>query len=144
MGEFYSNIKEGRLQKNVSNQIANELKSLEGKRVEIKIKKVGATRSDRQNRYLHLLFTIFKDALNDLGNEFTMEQVKGICKAKFAMIDVINEETGECIGQRIRDTHEMSKTELNIFFEKIIRWAIDFFGIALPYPNENFELEFKD
>lgn len=140
--DYFSNVNDaGELQKNVRLLIANDLQQFIGKRVHIKISKQGAKRSDRQNRYLHLLFTIFTESLNDLGNEYRMEEVKELCKAKFAMIDVVNESTGEVIGQRIQKTSEMTKTELSEFIEKIIRWAADMFHIVLPYPNENFALD---
>lgn len=140
--EFFSNVKQGRLQENVSKQIKEFLPTLESKRVVIKIEKIKSIRSLQQNSYLHLLFTMFKDALNDLGNEYTMEEVKELCKAKFSLIDVVNECTGECIGQRIKGTHEMGKLEMCAFVENIIRWAADFFHIVLPYPNENIKLNF--
>lgn len=140
--EFITQIKDGKTGAITSKKIADCLRSLEGKRVVISIDVCKSTRSQQQNRYLHLLFTIFKDALNDLGNEFTMEEVKELCKMKFATIDVFNNVTGECIGQRIKGTHEMSKSEMVDFIESIIRYSADFFHIVLPYPNENFSLDF--
>lgn len=141
--EFYSNVRSGKLQPSVRNQIAGLMKSFEGKRVRLVISKAKSKRSDEQNRYLHLLFTIFTDELNELGNEFTMQEVKELCKAKFALIDVVNEQTGEVIGNRIKGTSEMNKTELNEFFEKVIRWAAETFGIQLPYPNEQLKTDFE-
>jgi hypothetical protein len=79
------------------------------------------------------------EELNELGNEFTMMEVKDLCKAKFALIDVFNEKTGEVLGQRIKGTSAMNKTELSDFVESVIRWAADSFGIVLPYPNEQLE-----
>lgn len=139
--EFYSNVREGKLQTSISRQIGDFLKSMEGKRVRIVLSRAKSQRSEQQNRYLHLLFTIFTDELNELGNEFSMQEVKELCKVKFALMDVLNEDTGEVIGQRIKGTSEMNKTELNEFFEKVIRWAADSFGIILPYPNEQLKTE---
>lgn len=142
--EFYSDVRNGTLQTSTRNKVAELLKYFEGKRIRIVISKAKSKRSEQQNRYLHLLFTIFTDALNDLGNEFKMPEVKELCKTKFALIDVVNEETGEVIGQRIKGTSEMNKTELNEFFENIIRWASEHFGIILPYPNEQLKTDFED
>lgn len=119
------------------------LQSFEGKDFTLTIEKKKKSRSNEQNRYLHALFTIFRNELNALGNRFTMEQVKELCKAKFATVDMVNEATGEIIGQRIKGTSEMTTTELNEFIENIIEWAATMFHIVLPYPNENFVLEFK-
>jgi hypothetical protein len=52
----------------------------------------------------------------------------------------MNVETGEVIGQRIKGTSEMTKTELNLFIENIIRWAADYFSIVLAYPSEQLEV----
>jgi len=117
----------------------NELKGLKNGMVSITVKRKNQ-RSLQQNAYLHLLFTIFKNELNRLGNEFTMEQVKELCKAKYLLIDVVNESTGECIGQRIKGTHELSKVEMMEFIENVIRWAAEMFHITLPYPNEQTEI----
>ena len=138
--EFISIIKDGKLQPSTTNNILKVLSGLEGKRVRVTLEKVSAKRSLQQNAYLHLLFTIFAESLNDLGNEFTVDEVKELCKAKFALIDVMNKETGECLGQRIKGTSEMTKTELNLFIENIIRWAADYFSIVLPYPSEQLEV----
>jgi hypothetical protein len=138
--EFISLIKDGKLQPSTTNNILKVLSGLEGKRVRITLEKVSAKRSLQQNAYLHLLFTIFTESLNELGNDFTMDEVKELCKAKFALIDVMNKDTGECLGQRIKGTSEMTKTELNLFIENIIRWAADYFSIVLPYPSEQLQV----
>jgi len=138
--EFISIIKDGKLQPSTTNNILKVLSGLEGKRVRITLEKVSAKRSLQQNAYLHLLFIIFTESLNELGNDFTMDEVKELCKAKFLLVDVMNVETGEIIGQRIKGTSEMTKTELNLFIENIIRWAADYFSIVLPYPSEQLEV----
>lgn len=100
-------------------------------------------RSSQQNRYLHLLFTIFQKELNETtGNQFTMEEIKDLCKCKFLTTDVVNEETAEVIGQRIRGTSELTKTEMMAFVEQVIAWAADMFHITLPYPNEQMEIQY--
>lgn len=139
--QYFSNVKDGNLQNNVRQLIAKELKVFNDKRVSITIEKIKSIRSCQQNRYLHLLFTIFKNELNELGNEFTMEEIKELCKSKFSTIDVFNKETGECIGQRIKGTHEMSKGEMVDFIESVIRWAADMFHIVLPAANEQIDLD---
>lgn len=141
--EYYTQINEsGEMQPSTLKKLNRELKEFfSGKRVHIVISKFQATRSGQQNRYMHLLFTIFKDALNDLGNEYTMSEVKELCKYKFLTIEVFNEATGEIIGQRIKGTSELTKVEMMEFIESIIRWAADTFHIVLPYPNEQLDFE---
>lgn len=140
---FLAKVKDGELIISRKSDYKEFLSELEGKECSVSISKQRTERSISQNRYLHALFTIYRDELNKLGNHFTSEQVKELCKAKFATIDVVNEATGEIIGQRIKGTSEMTKTELSEFVEQIIIWSASMFGIILPYPNENLILELE-
>lgn len=139
---YYSDVKDAKLQRNVSENIKNELAGFNGKRVIITIKRLKAQRSSQQNKYLHVLFTIFKDELNELGNEFTMQQVKDLCKRKFLFYDLVDKSTGEVLGQDVKQTSALNKMEFADFTENVIRWAADFFHITLPVPGENIELDF--
>ena len=132
-------IQDGVLTINSRKMFDKELSTLKNGLVTITVKRRNQ-RSISQNNYIHLLFTIFKNELNQLGNEFKMEQVKEIAKAKFLTVDVVNESTGECIGQRVKGTHELSKVEMMEFVENVIRWAADMFHITLPYPGEQTEM----
>lgn len=136
-----STVRGGKLQPSKSKEIVKYIQSYEGKTLKITIEKLSAKRSVRQNAYIHVLFTAFKDGLNDLGNTFSMEQVKALCKLKFAQYDVVDESTGEVIGQDIKHTSDMTKEELNVFFEKVIIWAKDDFNITLFYPNEQLQID---
>ena len=142
--EFISSIKNGKLQPSVTVQMLKMFQGFEGRKVRISVEKLSSKRSHQQNAYLHLLFHIFTEALNDLGNEFTMIEVKELCKFKFAKTDVMNEKTGEVIGERVKATSEMKKGEMVEFIDSIIRWAADYFKIILPYPNESLTLLFAD
>lgn len=137
---YYSKVVDGKLQGNVSKFIKEELPRFNDKRVEVTIKQISSKRSDQQNRYIHLLFTIFKDSLNDLGNDFSMQEVKDLCKFKFAKTDVINTNTGELLGERIKGTSEMGKLELAEFVDNVIDWAKEMFNIRLPKPGEQLEI----
>ena len=135
----FGNIKDGVL--SIANRKAfmSELSQMKNGYVTIKVSRKNQ-RSLQQNAYLHLLFTIFKNELNQLGNEFTMLEVKDLCKAKYLTVDVVNTNTGECIGQRVKGTHELTKIEMMQFVDDVIRWGADMFHITLPYPNEQTEI----
>ena len=140
---FICRVKNGKFQPNTTKNILKLIGNYENKNLVITIESLSAKRSIQQNKYIHVMFTQFKDSLNELGNSFTMEEVKALCKAKFALIDVVNESTGEIIGQRIQGTHEMKKDELSIFIDKVITWAADFFNIKLYYPNEEMLIDLE-
>lgn len=138
--EFITSVNKGKLGAITSKQIKTTIEKYEGYRIILTIDKCSSKRSNQQNSYIHLLFTILTEALNDLGNEFNMLEVKDMMKAKFLLTDVLNEKTGEILGQRIKGTSECTTVELNKFFENVIRWASEL-GIVLPYPNEELELD---
>ena len=139
--EYFTTPKDGIIGKKVGGEIRHQLKSLEGKRVKITVEKVKKSRSLAQNAYMHLMFTIFKDALNDLGNEFNMPQVKEMLKLKFLKTEVVNEDTGETIGERVRHTSELTTTELNVFIEDVIRYGAEEFNVTIPFPNEQLTID---
>jgi hypothetical protein len=141
--EFISVINNDRLQPSVTKKILKVIEGNNGKRFKITIEKFSAKRSLPQNNYIHLLFTIFTDALNELGNEFSSKQIKELCKTKYPFyIDVVDITTGEVIGQERKGTSDFTKEEMAIFIDKVIQWAAETFRIKLPYPNENFEFDF--
>ena len=71
-----------------------------------------------------------------------MPEVKSLMKTKFLLIDVVNIDTGEVIGERLKGTSECNKEELSEFVEKVIQWAAEI-QIILPYPNEQTDLNFE-
>ena len=99
-------------------------------------------RSNKQNRYLHSLFTILSENLIELTGDkiYTRDLVKEMCKQKFLTVDVHTPD-GEILGARVRHTSELSKTEMMAFVEDIIQWSATQFGFQLPYPDEQLKLE---
>ncbi len=138
---FISSVKNDKLQPSVTKAILKTIEGQNGKKFVITIEKLSAKRSLQQNAYIHVLFTSFADALNDLGNDYSMEQVKMLCKVKFALKDMVDMSTGEVIGQEIQHTSDMTKEEFSVFIEKIINWAREFFNIKLFFPNEQLTIE---
>lgn len=141
--EHWSQVNDaGELQPSTLVKLKRDAAHFKGKRVYIMLKQFRPQRSEQQNRYIHALFTIFKDALNELGNDFTMEEIKELCKAKFLTNDVVTKD-GEILGQRIKGTHELTKVEMITFVDDVIAWGATL-GIKLPYPNEEFEIDFEE
>jgi hypothetical protein len=62
-------------------------------------------------------------------------------KSEFLTEDVVIEETGEIKGHIVKDTRDLSKTEMSVFWDRIIQYAVEEFQIQLPYPNEQFEIQ---
>ena len=137
-----SSVRDGKLSKQAKDCLVAQINRCEGGRVMIEVSKFSSRRSLPQNSYFHLLMTIFKDALNDLGNDFDMETVKELCKAKFLLIDLVNESNGEIYGKRTKSTTELSKVEFMELIDAIVAWGSEL-GIRLPLPNEPIQMDFE-
>lgn len=132
--KYYSNVSnEGKLQKNVSEKIALELKEFSGKRVEITIEKLKSTRSSRQNRLWWLYMTILS---KEVG--YTKDEMHEICKFKFLKREKVDEKTGE-VFEYIGKSSKLTKSEFADMTTDLIRWASENFDIILPLPGEQME-----
>lgn len=132
--QYYSDVKNGKLQKNISELIAVELKAYEGKRVEISIQKLKSERSIQQNRYYWMLVTILA---NELG--YDKEDMHEICKFKFLKREKVIEGSGEVL-EYLKSTTTLSKADFADMTSDLIRWAVESFGIVLPLPGEQLSL----
>lgn len=132
---YYSNVsEEGKLQKNVSQKIAEELKFFKGKRVEIQVKKLSSKRTSRQNRLWWLYMTILA---NEVG--YTKDEMHDICKFKFLKREKIDEKSGE-VFEYIANSSSLTKSEFSDLTTDLIRWASQTFSVILPLPDEQIEI----
>ena len=110
--------------------------------VELICRKKRSTRTQQQNRFLHLLFNIFSEKIRETqGKAPTPFELKEVCKFKFLLIEVADEETGECIGQRIKGTHECSKSEMMDFITDVYNYAVEKYNVVLPPCNTDLDLD---
>jgi hypothetical protein len=133
--EYFSNIKDGKLQKNISLQIKNDLGHFEGKRIHLTIEKQKSTRSGQQNRLYWFYVSIIA---NELG--YSKDELHEIFKFKFLKQEKVDERTGE-VFQFIGSTSRLSKTEFGEMIDALIQFAAETFSIILPTPNAN---DFQD
>ena len=131
---YYSNVTNGKLQKNVSQIIASELNHFDGKRVEITIQKLKSSRSIQQNRLWWLYVTILA---KELG--YNKDEMHEICKYKFLKKEKVDEKTGE-VFQYIGSTAKLGKGEFVELMDSLIRWSAETFNIVLPLPNTQTEI----
>ena len=132
--EYFSDVKDGKLQKNVANLIVNEIKRFEGKRVEIKIRKIKSTRSSQQNRLWWSYITIVAKEIG-MGKD----ELHEIAKFKFLKKQVVDESTGE-VFEYVGSTAKLNKTEFTEIIEAFRRWVAELFNIVLPDPGDNFTI----
>lgn len=132
--EYFSEVKQGKLQKNISLNIAKDLNSFEGKRVKIIIEKLKSQRSLQQNKYWWACVTILS---NELG--YTKEEMHEILKFKFLKREKVIERNGEVL-EYIESTAKLSKGDFSDVTSEMIRWASQSLSIILPIPNEQLSI----
>jgi len=135
---YYSNVKDSKLQKNISLQIASDIKHFEGKRIEITIQKLSSKRSTQQNRLWWLYMGILS---KELG--FTKEEIHEICKFKFLKKEKVDERTG-LIFEYLGSTAALNKSDFADLVSELIRWAAENFEIVLPLPGEQTEFDYEE
>lgn len=114
--------------------------SMAGKEIVIKVEKMVVKRTPAQNRGLHLLLTYFTNELNNLtGNDLSMLEIKDMIKLKRNMlVDVVDRNSGEVIGQKLGSVNDLDLTETSDLIEWIYSYAFNEWNIKLP-PLEQFE-----
>jgi hypothetical protein len=82
------------------------------------------------------------DGLHEIGyNELkTKEEVSELMKHMFLRRPVVNEKTGEIIGEITRSTSELTKDEMTNYLTQIDQFCIEYLGFALPEPNSQLKI----
>ena len=106
--------------------LENWLRTLEGEKVVLTVKKWHGQRTQPQNSYLHGV--VFKLIADHTG--YTLEEIKDAMKDKFASrIDGL--------GLKIVEpTHKMNTQRMGEFIEDICRFAATELDIYIPPPGE--------
>lgn len=135
-----SGVKNGRLQ--AYKRFIEVLKEFEGKSIELVIKTKRKYRSNDQNRYYFgvVVPLIKKRIEDDFGERMTKEEVHEFLKGKFNMEEKASQVTGELLHLP-KSTTALSTTEFMEYVKIIRAWAIDFFEMDIPEPNEQIEID---
>lgn len=142
---YFGKVKEGKLHIVHRPRFDADVASFfDGKEIEIIIQKKKKYRSGQQNRfYFGAVIPIIQDALRELGNNYTKEQVHEILKMKFLTTDDVIESTGEFIT-RIKSTTELSTSDFMDYVSEITVWCAEFLKIEMPAPSEKLEMDFDE
>lgn len=140
--EIDTRILEGQFRIN-KDLIRNAIKQFEGKDIKIVFKRKYKKRSNNENAfYWGVWIPILQRAILDTWGEIRdANDVHEIIKLNCNYEEKINEDTGSFI--RV----PKSSTELNTyewefeFKQKIRQFALEFFNVTLPEPNEQLKIE---
>ena len=123
---LYGKVERGKLVLDYPEQLVVKLASLEGKRVEVIVRRETKTRTSQQNRYLFgVVYAIISDCTG-----YDPEQVHDAMKVKFASKHLDN---GLVITER---TSKMTTERMTRYIDDIKRWAAEFLGCYIPDAGE--------
>ena len=138
--EIRTNVINGNLKRN-RNLILNALETFEGQEVILTIQKAKKRRSNPQNSFYHgVVIPIMQQCLKDAGYLMTNESVHDMLKLRFLKESIlVNEGTGEYI-ERIKSTTELTTTQFAEYVLDIQKFAVEYFNVQIPNPNEEITL----
>jgi energy-converting hydrogenase A subunit M len=138
---FNGKIKDNGLYINNRNQFDKDILFFLNKDVTVTIEKKKRKRSLDQNAYLHgVVIPMCREGLLDVGYRYTLEEVKTDLKRMFAIHEKANENTGE-LREYIKDTSDMTTSEMMDFIAQIQQWGAEYLNIVIPDPNEQLTIE---
>ena len=119
----------------------NDVLKFKGKAIEIIIKQRGK-RGVQMNSYVWgVVYKMLQMELNELGNDFTIDDIHEWCKQEFNSINIIGE-GGEVIGKKGSSTAALNNSEHIEYWMKIREWSLDFLKLYIPLPKEDLTLKF--
>lgn len=125
-------------------KLQTELLALEGKEVEVSIRKKRAYRSSPQNRYYHgCVIPALRYAMEAKGYIVSKEDVHELLKYKFLKGELISISTGEVIPT-IGSTTKLTKSDFMDYITQIQAYAAAEYDCIIPEPNENLSIQFND
>jgi hypothetical protein len=111
--------------------------------VTVTVEKRQTERTVQQNRYYWgVIIPLIRNALRDAGYRATKDTAHRVIKHLFVQEELVNEQTGELITFT-GATSALSKEEFMVLIERIHQWAAEEFGLNIPDPYEQTEIEFN-
>ena len=138
-------LPEGKIQANVSLQIKEALKPLEGKRIFFKMGIARKIRSLDQNKYYWAaIIPITQQSIKEQWGEFIdKQQAHEFLKTYNNSIEKITEESDGNI--RIpKSTHDMTTTAFMEYIEKCSQFLYNNFNAIVPPPNSQAEIAYTE
>ena len=119
------------------------IRMFSGKEIRVIIEKKRKSRSIQQNSYYWgVVIPITRQGLLDVGYKLSREETHDFLKEKFIKKEIINEETGEILGEVTQHTPDLTTSEFMDYIADIQQWAAEFLNIEIPDPGEQTKIEF--
>ena len=137
MIKHYGEVRQGRLRISNHDIFNSELELMEGKQVEVIVKKVNKKRTLSQNAYYWgvIIVQVQAGVYNSWGEYKTTDEVHEMLKAQLNSDIKVNSKGN--VLRITQGTSGLSTEDFNEYFIKCIDFAKEWFGITIPLPNEN-------
>lgn len=102
-------------------------------------------RSLQQNKfYWAVCVPMVKDGLRNMGYDQvrTESDAHEVLKSLFLKVQLVNENTGEVLTEYVNSTTKLSTVLFMDYIDSIIKWAAEYLGIQIPFPNEQMQIEY--
>ena len=137
MIKHIGHVKNGTLRLTNHDIFKAELERLEGKDIEVTVKKAFKKRSLSQNNYYWgVVIPMIQQGLKEYwGEVVNTDDTHNMLKVHFSSTIKVSSK-----GSVVRiptGTSDLSTEEFNQYFEKCIEFGLEMFGIRIPLPNEN-------
>lgn len=111
------------------------LKSLAGKQCKMIISREFGIRSNQQNKYLWSVpYAMIAEQMGE--DDPMVVHYQMTLMFWYEMVEIMGEDGKKTLVRKPKETSGMTTTEFEEYAEKIRRWALDFFGLKIPLPNE--------
>lgn len=135
---------EGKLVLNGNDRPAflNQISKIRNRSVKVRVVVEGKRRSQWQNNYYYgVVVELLRSSLSEeWGEPISKDEMHEILKWQCNWREKVNEATGETL--RIpHTTTDMTTVEFEEYLERCRRFALDWFNLEIPLPNEQTELK---
>ena len=154
--ETYGTIKGGKLRISYREKFTQAITTFDDCRIKLTVEKLYKKRSVKTYRddgtegngqngyYWKIIVPEFCNGFNDMtGEQISIreahEKLKMYCNAK----EVVNTKTGEILTVGL-STATLTTVEFEEFLDRCRKFIFEWFGINVPLPNEQMEMEFNN
>jgi len=118
------------------------IKQFNGKEITISIERKKKKRSEQQNKYYWgVIIKLIQNAIKEQWGEIhEAQEVHELLKINLFYSEIYNNETGEVLKIG-KSTAQATTIEFEEYQEDCRKWALEWFGINIPLPNDDIEIE---
>ncbi len=134
--EFHTQVSHGKIPREISEEIRDVIRRMEGKKITITVSKYRRKRSIWQNRYYWgVVIQYVTKMFEDEGNVITEEEVHDFLKSTVGKLyRTVVDPAGE-VHQTLKSSTELDTREWEDYMEQVRAWAAAM-GTVIPLPNE--------